>query len=102
MDVIKEADNTNNGHDAIFCEGTCNSCLQRQCTGLSKANFDLLHNAEVPFCCTHCRLQRYKSHLSDFKSTVTQLQNKVSKLEIKLLGLSPNDSMNLDTSFGPR
>ena len=25
MDAIKEADNTNDSHDAIFCEGTCNS-----------------------------------------------------------------------------
>ena len=102
MDVIKEADNTSNGHDAILCEGTCNSGLHCQCAGLSKPNFNLLHNSKVPFCCPHCRLQRYKSQLSDFKSTITQLQNKVSKLEIKLLGLSPNDSMNLDTSSGPR
>ena len=101
IDVIKEADNTNYGHDAIFCEGTCNSCLHHQCAGLSKPNFDLLHNSKVPFYWPHCRLQRYKSQLLDFKSTITQLQNKISKLEIKLLGLSPTDSMNLDTS-GPR
>ena len=66
-----------------------------------RPNFDLLHNSEVPFCCPHCRLQRYESQLSDFTSTITQLPNKVSELETKLLGLSLNDSMNLDTSPGP-
>ena len=86
MHVIKEADNTNNGHDAIFCEGTCNLWLHRQCAGLSEPNFDLLHNSEVPFCCPHCCLQRYESQLADFKSTITQLQNKVSELKTKLLG----------------
>ena len=78
----------------------CNykSWLHCQCAGLSKRNFDLLHNPEVPFCCPHCFLQRYQSQLSDFKLTITQLQNKVSELETKLLGLSPSDYMNFDTS----
>ena len=97
----QKADSTNDGHDAIFCKGTCNSWLHHQCTGLSKPNFDLLHNSEVPFAALTVAFKDTNlSYQTLNQPLATQLQNKVSEVETKLLCLSPNDSMNLDTS-GP-
>ena len=94
IEVIEEKSDKNEGHDAIFYEGKCESWLHRQCAGLSKPVFIYFRDSDISFHCPHCRLLYYDSQFSDLKSTVTQLQNKVTELKTKLSNFKSNDSIN--------
>ena len=54
MDVIKEADNTNDGHDATFVK----VLVTHGYTICVQAYPNLFLTSEAPFCCPHCHLQR--------------------------------------------
>ena len=51
-ELIIEGTDKVEGHNAIYCEGTCDSWLHHQCTGLSKPAFQLFVNK--PYRCPHC------------------------------------------------
>ena len=91
IEVIKEKSDKNEGHDAIFCEGKCNSWLRRQCAGLSKPVFIYFHDLDISFHCPHRQLLYYDSQFSDLKSTVAKLQNEVTELETKLSNFKSNN-----------
>ena len=81
-DIIIENTKEVDGHDAIFCEGTCNSWLHRQCAGLSKSLFQSLAKSEKSYHCPHCRLASYESVVDNMKSIISSLE-RVKTLETK-------------------
>ena len=89
-EIIIENTNEVDGHDAIFCEGTCNSWLHRQCAGLSKSLFQSLAKPEKSYHCPHCRLASYESVVDNMKSIISSLE-RVKTLETKN---SPNANIS--------
>ena len=83
-EVIIEDNDTDNGQDAIYCDSTCDTWLHHQCASISKLIFESLKNSNKPFYCMYFHLTSYESQFSEFKSTISQLQNTVLKLERKL------------------
>ena len=81
---IIEDNVTDSSQDAIYCESTCDTWLHCQCAGISKPIFESLKNSNKPFYCMYCSLTSYESQFSEFKSTISQLQNTVLELERKL------------------
>jgi len=51
LEVIQDASKGKKDHDAIYCEGQCNSWLHRGCAGLPKSVFTSLQNSPDPFYC---------------------------------------------------
>ena len=71
------------GQEVIFCEGTCNSCIHRQCAGLSQTlyRFKILEENEDPFYCPHCCLITQDKQLQDLKTMVEDLSEEVVSLK---------------------
>ena len=62
LDIIIEADESNDGRDAIYCEGMCQDWLHRGCAGLSKKSFNIIKDLIEPYYCPHCLLSDRKSN----------------------------------------
>jgi len=91
-DVIIESTEEVEGHDAIYCEGACNSWLHRQCAGLSKSLFLSFANSDKAYQCSHCRLAAYETIVDNMKTTISSLEQRIKTLESK----SP---LNMNTSY---
>ena len=76
--VIAEDTNKNDGEDAIFCEGRCNSWLHRKCAGLSNSTFQHLSVSNSPFLCVYCLLSNQATQIAELKSKLGQLTSKLS------------------------
>ena len=63
LDIIIEADESNDGRDAIYCEGMCQDWLHRGCAGLSKKSFNIIKDLIEPYYCPHCLLSDRKKQL---------------------------------------
>ena len=81
LDPIVDATEDTEGHEAIYCESTCNSWIHRQCAGLSKTLFKKLEESDEPFCCPHCRLVLQDKQLQELKSLVDALSKEVITLK---------------------
>ena len=68
-------DESNEGEDAIFCDGECQIWLHRKCVGLTKNAFRLIGKSKEPSN-NHC-----KKVISEPKELVKYLSNKLSCLE---------------------
>ena len=89
LEVIQEASKSKKGHDAIFCEGQCNSCLHRSCAGLPKSVFTSLQNSPDPFYCPHCQLSSHATTILDLKATIASLTEIVAALQTSIKTLEP-------------
>ena len=88
IEVIEEKSDKNEGHDAIYCEGKCNSWLHRQCAGLSKP----VSVTQIFHFIAHT-VDSYIMILNFLTlNPVTQLQNKVTELKTKLSNFKSNNS----------
>ena len=68
-------DESNEGEDAIFCDGECQIWLHRKCVGLTKNAFRLIGKSKEP------SNNHYKKEISEPKELVKYLSNKLSCLE---------------------
>ena len=76
--TIKESTSKSNGEDAVFCEGSCQSWMHRQCIGMSIPIFRALAIYQAPFYCIYC--------------SQDELKNKIETLEAQLVSLQPVNS----------
>ena len=81
LEIIIESTKSKSGHDAIFCEGHCNSWLHRRSAGLSKPLFAGLEKSTDPFYCPHCQLQNLTSEISTLKETIKSLNESITTLQ---------------------
>ena len=72
---------SNEGEDAIFCEGECQIWLHRKCIGLTKKAFTLIGNSKEPYLCPYCNNIHYRKEINDLKELVKSLTNSLSSLE---------------------
>ena len=88
-ETILNTTKTKKGHDAIFCEGVCDSWLHRRCAGLSQPSFVELQNSTESFHCPHCQLRLCRSEISNLWQTINSLKDSVTRLESKLVNSQP-------------
>jgi len=79
LDEITEATTEIEGHDAIFCEGGCQTFIHRHHAGLSTPLFKAFQVLDRPFQCANCCISQYESLLTSMKSTVTTLEKRVKE-----------------------
>ena len=70
MDIIIEADRSNDSRVAIYCKGMCQGWLHRGCAGLSKASFNVVKDLSEPYYCPHCFLSDQKKEIASLKDAV--------------------------------
>ena len=73
-DVILEANENEEGHEAVFCEGDCQGWIHRKCASLTLAAFD---NLSESILCSHCTLKEIRT----LKDTIKELSNKLAEHE---------------------
>ena len=81
LDPILDATEDTEGHEAIFCESTCNSWIHRQCAGLSQTLYKIFEESDEPFYCPHCRLVSQDKQLRELKNMVDALSKEVVSLK---------------------
>ena len=81
--ACREACDDNDDDESIFCEGDCDSWVHRRCIGLPKRVLIQHKTTNNPFFCPTCRFNKYDLLISDMKSTIASLEQKVSDLEKK-------------------
>lgn len=87
-DVILDKTATLQGHEAIFCDGDCQSWLHRGCAGLSKARLLEVSKYKNPFYCPQCQLARHSAELESLKSTIELLTAEMTTLKAKVDSLT--------------
>jgi len=76
--ILDSTKSKTNGHDAIYCEGKCNSWLYGHCTGLSKPVFNKFQTSpDRP----HCLLKKHAAVIQDLKATITTLTETIASLQ---------------------
>ena len=71
--AIEDCSSKAKGHDAVFCDGHCNTWLHRGCAGLSKTAFNNVTESSEPFYCTRCSLSQHKEELNALRTTVDKM-----------------------------
>jgi len=72
------------GHDAIFCEGHCQSWIHRKCSGLTNQVFEKICKSDNVYMCPFCMLSIQNSELVELRNIVKSLNDKLEKLSDKL------------------
>ena len=58
--IIKTDNEANEGEDALFCEGFCQSWAHRKCLAHSKQLYKVISESGDPFSCSYCSLALYQ------------------------------------------
>ena len=83
-DAIEDCSTKARGHDAVFCDGHCNTWLHRGCAGLSKTAFKKVTESNDPFFCTRCYLSQHKEELIALRTTVDKMASELGSLRSAL------------------
>ena len=73
-DQILDAKGRRKGHDAIFCDGTCQTWLHRGCAGLSRRAFEAQVGSRGEFFCPTCRLNALEAVVADIRGNSLRLR----------------------------
>ena len=85
---LHDQSDTEDGHDAVFCDGKCQCWLHRSCVGLTKSRFDLVCGSSDKFLCCYCQL--------DCQSTLLSESLLSDKLNVLIADLQPlRDKLSL-------
>ena len=78
--TVNDASETEDGDEAVFCDGKCQCWLHRCCTCLPKPEFDKL-NEENPFYCPRCSTLVQMKAIRELRDAVAVLSTKVQHLQ---------------------
>lgn len=78
-EVILEAEDQNEGHDAVYCEGECQSWLHRKCAGLTHKAFVKICESNDPYHCVYCRVLTQSKEILYLKEQIKILTNKLGE-----------------------
>ena len=79
-DVILEASENEEGHEAVYCEGDCQGWIHRRCAGLTRPAFDNLSES-IPYLCPYCTFTKQYKEICTLKETIKTLSNKLAVFE---------------------
>ena len=82
LEAIIEPTKTKLGHDAIFCDGFCDSWLHRKCAGLSKPLFTTWIKSSDSYFCPHCQLRNVTAEVSKLKEVIDSLNKTITTLQL--------------------
>jgi len=68
------------GQDAVYCEGQCQSWIHRKCSGLTSQVFEQICESEDKYLCPFCALSVQNCELVELRKLVKSLSEKVEKL----------------------
>ena len=92
-----------NVYESLFqCCNRHRELLLHQCAGLSKTAFAALPGPDVEFFCPQCRLSKYETLLSEFKSVVDTLENRVKILERQVQCTDYTGNLPTNTQASPQ
>ena len=78
--TVIDASESEEGDEAVFCEGGCQCWLQRCCACLPKPEFDKL-NEEDPFYCPRCSILTQMKAIRELRDAVAILSTQVQDLQ---------------------
>ena len=83
-EVIVEASEEAEGHDAIFCEGaSCQVWYHRWCAGVTKSRHELLAASDVPFFCPTCVVSHQSCEIASLRDAVNALMARLNGLRLR-------------------
>ena len=94
--LIKGATSKAKGQDCVFCEGTCQGWIHRQCAGIPKPVFNVLSQSQEPFLCLYCS----SLQIHELKRSVQSLQDEIATLKSQIPANVPSlpaSSTNADS-----
>lgn len=77
QDIILEGEE---GQDAVFCEGQCQSWIHRKCSGLTSQIFEKICESDDKYMCPYCVLSIQNCELKELRNIVKSLSEKLDKL----------------------
>ena len=72
--VVREA------QQVIYCEGSCNQWMHRQCASLTTEAFIKAGESNQPFYCLYCTVASHKQQINILKEQVKSLTTKIDSL----------------------
>ena len=91
---IVEATGDEEGQEAIFCEGSCNTWYHRWCAGVSSQRYEVLSSSEEPFHCPSCTADKQQQSILELQTRVQSLLEEVCKLEATVTALQEKSVEN--------
>ena len=79
-DVVLEASEHEEGHEAVFYEGDYQGWIHRKCAGLTCLAFDNLSEC-ILYLCLHCTFTKQYKEICTLKDTIQKLSYKLAALE---------------------
>ena len=79
--AIAIASETNEGEDALFCDGLCQAWCHRKCIGLSRQLFTIVCESDDPFLCLYCSLACYQKEIVNLSEQVKSLSSEIAQLK---------------------
>ena len=73
-----EADEKNDGHEAIYYEDDCKAWLHRKCTGLTHQAFTKLTKCGFLYFCVYCTLEIRSKDITAHQELIEVLTNKLN------------------------
>ena len=77
QEVILEGEE---GQDAVFCEGQCQSWIHRKCSGLTSQAFEKICESDDKYMCPYCLLSMQNCELKELRNIVKSLSEKLDQL----------------------
>ena len=78
---IVEANEAQDGQEALLCEGYCQKWLHRWCAGVHQENYRDLASSNKPFVCPSCSLAEHRRLITTLLETVEFLKEEVRQLK---------------------
>ena len=86
------------GHDSIFCDGSCQNWIHRQCAGLSKASFTHCFKSNDPFFCPKCTIKNQSDDVATLKEAVSLFRKDVDRVQDNIAQIQLCDHPSLPFS----
>ena len=93
--IIRESSQSCSGHDALFCEGSCQRWYHRWCVNVSQEDYKLLADSSDPFICPACTAKKQSTIIQQLQSAIQSLNTEVQDLKAMVTALQSSSCGSL-------
>ena len=93
--IIRESSQSCSGHDALFCEGSCQRWYHRWCINVSQEDYKLLADSSDPFICPACTAKKQSTIIQQLQSAIQSLNTEVQDLKAMVTALQSSSCGSL-------